>query len=67
MKKGKFVINYVKITSAVLLALVVSACSFQKDVNVKSIEIIEETIPEFIIVGEFDEAGIKAGNESILQ
>lgn len=43
-----------------LFALLIPACSLQKDVNVKSIEIVEESVPSFIIVGEFDKAGIKA-------
>ena len=42
-----------------ILSIVLSACSLQKDINIKSIEILEETVPEFIVVGEFDKAGIK--------
>ena len=37
----------------------ISACSWQKDVNITSIEVKEGTIPESIMVGEFDNAGIK--------
>ena len=36
------------------------ACSIQKDTNISSIEIIEESVPDTIITGKFDEAGIKA-------
>ena len=60
MKRHSFVIRYMRAALIVVFSLIISACSFQKNVNVKSIEIVEETIPEFIIVGEFDEAGIKA-------
>lgn len=43
-------------------AFIISACGvFQKeDTNVKSIVIDENTIPEVIIIGEFDNAGIEA-------
>lgn len=44
----------------IAFSFVISACSFQKNVNVKSVEIIEETVPEFILAGKFDEAGIEA-------
>lgn len=37
----------------------ISACSWQKDVNIKTIEISEQTVPSIIRVGEFDEAGIE--------
>lgn len=46
---------------AVLFSVfVVSACSEQKDTNIKSIEIIADSVPEVIVVGKFDDAGIKA-------
>lgn len=60
MKRGKFVLRFIKIAFVMVFSLVVSACSFQKDVNVRSIEVIKETVPEFIMEGEFDKAGIKA-------
>ena len=43
-------------------AFVVSACSvFQKeDTNIKSIVIDQDSIPDVIVVGEFDNAGIEA-------
>lgn len=40
---------------------VVSACGIQKeDVNITSFEIDESSVPNIIVVGEFDKAGIKA-------
>lgn len=60
MKKVSYFRSFAKICVVIVFALVVSACSFQKEVNVKSIEILEETVPDFILVGEFDKAGIKA-------
>ena len=36
-----------------IFALALSACSIQKDVNIKSIVIDEKSIPEFIVAGEF--------------
>lgn len=41
-------------------AIFVSACGLSRDKNIKTISIIESTIPEHIVVGEFDNAGIKA-------
>lgn len=35
------------------------ACTWQKDVNISKIEVIEETLPQSICVGEFDNAGIQ--------
>ena len=52
--------RFIRIIFVMLFALVVSACSLQKDVNVKSISIIEKSIPEFVLAGEFDKAGIQA-------
>ena len=60
MKKGKFKISFIKIAFVIISSIIISACSFQKDVNVKSIEIVEGSVPDFIIVGKFDEAGIQA-------
>lgn len=57
MKKGKLIRKFIYI---ILFSFIISACSFQKDVNVNSVEIIKETVPEFILAGEFDDAGIKA-------
>ena len=36
-----------------------SACTLQKDVNIASIEVIEDTVPTSIEAEKFDEAGIK--------
>ena len=52
--------RFIRIIFVMLFALVVSACSLQKDVNIKSISIVEQSIPEFVLAGEFDKAGIKA-------
>lgn len=38
----------------------VSACSLSRDKNIMSISIIESTVPEYIVAGQFDNAGIKA-------
>lgn len=57
MKKSRIIKNFILI---IIFSFIISACSFQKDVNVKSVEIIEETVPEFIVAGKFDEAGIEA-------
>ena len=57
MKKGRLIRNFILV---VIFSFIISACSFQKDINVKSVEIIEETVPEFIVAGKFDEAGIEA-------
>ena len=56
MKKDRFM----RILLVAIFSLIISACSVQKDVNVKSIVIIEETVPDFIVAGKFDEAGIQA-------
>ena len=53
---------YSKIMSAFLIVcsmFFISACSLQKDVNIKSIEILDETVPTIIRAGEFDNAGIQ--------
>lgn len=42
------------------LAMILSACSLQKDKNIVSIEIVNTTVPEQIVVGEFDNAHIQA-------
>ena len=44
----------------VLFALLISACSLKDDVNIKSVAILEETVPEYIVAGQFDSAGIEA-------
>lgn len=41
-------------------SIVMFACGAKKDVNIKSIEVIESTVPEVVVIGKFDEAGIKA-------
>lgn len=57
MKKGfKFLAAFM----LVLSAFVMSACSWQKDKNIVSLTVNVETIPEYIVVGDFDEAGITA-------
>ena len=52
--------SFLQIIFVMIFALALSACSIPKDVNIKSIVIDEKSIPEFIVAGEFDEAGIKA-------
>ena len=61
MKKGIFS-KLIACFVVLSCAFVVSACSiFQKeDTNIKSIVIDEDSIPEVIVVGGFDDAGIKA-------
>jgi len=56
MKKlfGKILVACLIVSSI----FVVSACSLQKDVNIAKIEVKENTIPDKIMVGEFDNAGI---------
>ena len=41
------------------IPLVMAACNLQKDKNIVSINVVETTIPSYIEVGKFDEAGIK--------
>lgn len=43
-----------------IFSFIISACNLQKDVNVESVAIMEETIPDYIIAGKFDEAKIKS-------
>ena len=52
--------GFIRVVLVLLFALVISACSLQKDQNIKSIAINEKSIPEFVLVGEFDKAGIEA-------
>ena len=52
--------KFISFICVICVCFVISACSFQKNVNIKSIEIIEKTVPDYILVGEFDEAGIEA-------
>ena len=52
--------SFLEIIFVMIFALALLACSIQKDVNIKSIVIDEKSIPEFIVAGKFDEAGIKA-------
>ncbi len=58
--KGKILSKIMMIVAFVICSTgLVTACSWQKDINISSIEIQEGTIPETILVGEFDSAGIK--------
>lgn len=50
----------VQIVLILLFAIGISACDIQKDVNIKSIAVVEDTVPAFVVAGEFDKAGIKA-------
>lgn len=60
MKKWSLWSRLVSMMCCVMFAVVLSACSLQKEKGIKSIEIIEESVPEFIVIGEFDKAGLKA-------
>lgn len=55
MKNGRLIKDFILV---VIFSFIITACSFHK--NVKSVEIIKETVPEVIVVGTFDEVGIKA-------
>ena len=50
----------VQIVLILLFAIGISACDIQKDVNIKSIAVVEDTVPACVVAGEFDKAGIKA-------
>ena len=52
--------GFIRVVLVLLFALVISACSLQKNQNIKSIAINEKSIPEFVLIGEFDKAGIEA-------
>ena len=60
MNKHKFFSRIMMIALVMLCGFFVAACSVQKNQNIKTIEVIESTIPEYIYVGEFDNAGIEA-------
>lgn len=56
MKKVSVICKIILMWSFCLLC----ACAPQEDVRVVSVNIDEDTIPEYILAGEFDKAGIKA-------
>ncbi len=57
--KNKFLSKMMMVALIFCSMFLISACSLQKDVNIETIEINEESIPEFIRVGEFDDAKIE--------
>lgn len=59
MVKKKFLSKMMMVALVICSMFLISACSWQKDVNIKSIEVIEESVPAIIRVGEFDNAGIE--------
>lgn len=60
MNKKNILPKILGLTFIFVLSIFVSACSFQTNKNILSIEIIETTIPQHIVVGEFDDAKIQA-------
>ena len=57
--KKKFLSKMMMVALVLCSMFLISACSWQKDVNIKTIEIVEESVPIIIRVGEFDQAGIE--------
>lgn len=60
MKKDGYFTKFMRFLVVVVFAVVVSACSLQKDSNIIAIRVDEETIPEYVFVGKFDDARIRA-------
>ena len=58
--KNKFLTKIMTLVAIMSSMFIISACDiFQKEVNISRIDVKEGTIPESIMVGEFDNAGIK--------
>ena len=57
--KNKFLSKFMVFVVLICASVVMFACG-KKDVNITKIEVDATTIPETIVVGEFDNAGIKA-------
>ncbi|MBE7075206.1 MAG: hypothetical protein E7376_04435 [Clostridiales bacterium] len=60
MKNKKFLSIFVSFMAVLVFACFISGCSLQKDKNISSIQVIQSTIPEQIVVGQFDNAQIQA-------
>ena len=58
--KNKFLSKLFVLALVITSSVVMFACGAQKSVNAKAIEILLDTVPSTIKVGEFDNAGIKA-------
>lgn len=60
--KNKFLSKLFVLALVITSSIVMFACDndIQKEVNIESIEILLDTVPSTIKVGEFDSAGIKA-------